>query len=359
MKQYYDLYPRVYDFGSRYWAYRNARKGKRNRTEVQRFENLLENNLIQIQNELMWKTYRQGRYREFYVTEPKRRLIMALPFRDRVVQWSIYMTLNPILERKYIYDSYACRVGKGAHKALQRLRYWLAKEPSLKYVLKLDVHKYFYRVKHDILLGIYGEFLKDDNLMWLLEHIIRANDGRLGLVDGSTTYNTRTGGVGMAVGNLVSQMSANVYLNEVDQFAKHGLRIKHYMRYMDDMLVLADNKRYLHEVRREIEEFLLARLALKTNIKTQIRPVTQGIEWVGFRVWPTHVKMRKSTSKRMKRRLKSLKRKNERGEVDFETVNQSVQSYFGILKHCDSYRLIQAVFGDNGWFRLKRVLSEE
>lgn len=277
---------------------------------------------------------------------------MALPFRDRVVQWSIYMTLNPILERKYIYDSYACRVGKGSHRALKRVHGWMRYNPGLKYVLKMDIHRYFYRVNHDILLSLYARFIKDDDLLWLLEHIIRANDGSLGLRDGSTTYNTRMGGVGMAVGNLVSQMSANVYLNEVDQFIKHKLRVKHYARYMDDLIILSDNKRDLHLFRREIEEFLLTRLALKTNEKTQIRPTRDGVEWVGYRVWPTHVKLRKSTAKRMKRRLKSLKRKYERGEVSLETVNQSVQSYFGILKHCNSYHLVESIFGRGGWFAL-------
>ena len=358
MKVYRNLYPQVYDYGSLYWAYRNARKGKRNRAEVQQFENLLEDNLIELQNELIWKTYRQSPYREFYVHEPKKRLIMALPFRDRVVQWSIYMTINPILERKYIHDSYACRIGKGTHKALARVYGWLRHNPDLKYVLKLDIHKYFYRVNHDILLSLYAKFIKDDDLLWLLEHIIRANDGRLGVAEGSITYETRACGVGMAVGNLVSQMSANVYLNEVDQFVKHKLKVKYYARYMDDLLVLADNKCYLHEVKAEIQEFLLTHLALKTNNKTQIRPVRDGIEWVGFRVWPTHIKMRKSTAKRMKRRLKALMRKYQRGEMDWQAVNQSVQSYFGILKHCNSYGLRNAIWGPDGWFVLQRGETE-
>lgn len=341
MKRYRNLYPQVYDFNSLYWAYRNARRGKTNRGEVLRFTARLEEHLITLQNELIWKTYKQAPYREFYVTEPKSRLIMALPFRDRVVQWSIYQLLMPIADRKFIFDSYACRPGKGTHAALDRLRYWLRGDPDRDklYVLKMDIHRYFYRVNHDILLSLYRKWIADDDLMWLIEHIVRASDGGLGIVEGSTDYDTKDTGVGMAVGNLLSQLSANIYLNEVDQFAKHRLRLKRYARYQDDILVLHHDKALLHRVRRDIECFLTDNLALVTNEKTQIRPVSQGIDWVGFRVWPTHVRLRKSTARRMRRRLRSLQRKYERGEVDFDTVHQSMQSYMGALKHCDSYGL--------------------
>lgn len=348
MKQYTNLYPKIYDFESLYLAYREARKGKRYRPEVVSFTDRLEEHLIGLQNELIWKTYRQSPYREFYVNEPKRRLIMALPFRDRVVQWSIYRTLAPILERKYIYDSYACRPGKGTHAALKRLSYWLKVNKNEKlYVLKLDMHKYFYRVNHDILLSLYRKFIADEDLMWLLEEIIRSNDGRLGIVENSLDYSERTYGVGMAVGNLVSQMSANVYLNELDQFAKHDLRLRYYIRYMDDICILHKDKKVLHKTRCVLEDFLTSKLALKLNPhKTQIRPAYQGIEWVGYRVWPTHIKLRKSTAKRMKRRLKSLAKKYERGEIGLNTVNQSVQSYIGILNHCNSYFLREKVFNE-------------
>lgn len=348
MKKYGHLYPLIYDFDSLYHAYRQARKGKRYRSEVLEFTDRLEEHLIELQNELIWHTYRQSPYREFYVHEPKRRLIMALPFRDRVAQWSIYQALNPILDCRYIRDSYACRSGKGTHAALARLVYWLRGIPGASdwYCLKLDVHKYFYRVNHDILIGLYEQILDDSELLWLLEHIIRSNDGGLGVVDGCQDYSLRSPGVGMAVGNLVSQMSANVYLNELDRFAKHGLRLQRYARYMDDVLVLSPSKAELHQARRAMEDFLISHLALRTNEKTQIRPVSQGIEWVGFRVWPSHTLLRKSTAKRMKRRLKALQRHYAEGRIGFTEANQSVQSYRGILLHCDSGPLREKVFGD-------------
>lgn len=357
LKRYGHLYEQVYDFDSLYEAYRKARRGKRYRQEVLEFTNRLEENLTILQNELIWHTYRQSPYREFYVREPKRRLIMALPFRDRVVQWSIYQALSPILERRYIRDSYACRPGKGTHAALGRLVYWLRGIPGARswYCLKLDVHKYFYRVNHDILMGLYQRLLDDPELIALLDHIIRSHDGGLGVVDGCQDYSLRTSGVGMAVGNLVSQMSANVYLNELDQYAKHGLRLRYYARYMDDVLVLHPSKAVLHRARRCMEDFLVSRLALRTNEKTQIRPVSQGIEWVGFRVWPDLVLLRKSGAKRMKRRLKALQRHYAEGRIGFQEVNQSVQSYRGILMHCDSGPLREKVFGELMFERKQQV----
>lgn len=345
MKRYSNIYPLIYDFGSLLTAYKNARKLKRYRNEVLKFSDRLEENLVLIQNELVWKTYKQSPYREFFVNEPKRRLIMALPFRDRVVQWSIYQNLSPMLERKYISDSYACRKGKGAHQALRCLRGWLGSIPDSKrwYYLKLDIHKYFYRVNHRILLSIYEKHFPDEDLLWLLEEIITANDGNLGLIDGSTDYDNRICGVGMAVGNLVSQMSANVYLNELDQFAKRELQIPHYTRYMDDVVCLSPNKRQLHEWRWAMEEFVEMRLALRSNSKTQIRPVSHGIDWVGYRLWPNIIRLRKSSAKRLKRRLKSLRDKFVSGTITFQEFDSSFQSYMGMLKHCSSDALKESI----------------
>lgn len=345
MKRHSCVYPKIYEFESLHKAYMNARKLKRFRNEVLKFSDRLEENLIVLQNELVWKTYCQSPYREFFVNEPKKRLIMALPFRDRVVQWSIYQTLEPALEKKYIADSFACRKGKGAHAALYRLYDWLENVPdSINwYYLKLDIHKYFYRVNHKILLSIYEKHFPDKDLLWLLERIITANDGYLGLVDGSVAYDARTSGVGMAVGNLVSQMSANVYLNELDQFAKRILGIDHYIRYMDDVLCLSPDKKQLHEWRYAIEEFIETSLALRTNSKTQIRPISHGIDWVGYRIWSGVIRLRKSSTRRLKRRLRKLQKDFIDQRIAFDEFDSSFQSYMGMLKHCTSDSLKESV----------------
>ncbi|MGB9825791.1 MAG: reverse transcriptase domain-containing protein, partial [Desulfofundulus sp.] len=170
---------------------------------------------------------------------PKKRLIMALPFRDRVVQWAIYRVINPLLDRQFIYDSYACRVGKGTHKAADRLQYWLRyldrRYPKV-YVLKLDISKYFYRVDHAVLKGILRKKIADRDLLWLLDTIIDGDGQKFGIPLGDHDFEfDRLADIGMPIGNLTSQLFANLYLNEADQYAKHQLRLKYYIRYMDEV----------------------------------------------------------------------------------------------------------------------------
>lgn len=349
IKRHGNLYPQIYDFENLVAAYKEARKGKRFRREVLEFTRNLEENLITIQNELIWRTYRVGRYREFFVCEPKKRLIMALPFRDRVVQWAIYRVLNPILERRYISDSYACRVGYGTHRAADRLQYWLrylARRYPKVYVLKLDISKYFYRVDHGVLMQILGRIIKDRDLMWLLDTIIRAENTKFGLSLGDHSFQReRVAECGMPIGNLSSQMFANLYLNELDQYTKHVLKVRHYIRYMDDVIILHPDKKYLWRLKEEIGAFLEDHLHLVLNNKTSVRPIAHGVDFCGYRIWPTHIKLRKKTALRMKHRLGYLQRAYTRGEVNFQKVNASVQSYFGLLKHCNSYNLRRELSG--------------
>jgi len=350
MKRYNNLYEQIYDFENLYEAYKEARKCKRYRDETLKFSSNLEENLIQIQNELIWKMYRVGRYREFYVYEPKKRLIMALPFKDRVVQWAIYRVLNPIYNKTFIEHSYACRIGKGTHKAAEKLQYWIRKvsrKSGRWYYLKLDISKYFYRVDHEVLIKILKRKIKDNNLMWLLELIIKSEETKFGLpLNGEPGECARIRNKGIPIGNLTSQLFANIYMNELDKFAKHTLKIKHYIRYMDDIIILEDNKKYLHYIKSEIESYLNNELKLHLNNKTAIRPITLGIEFVGYKLWPTHAKLKKKTALKIKRRLKYLKKAFNRKEINFSNVNATVQSYMGILKHCNSYYLRKKIFDD-------------
>lgn len=346
LKKLSGLYEKIYDFENLYQAYREARKSKRFRDDVLQFSSNLEENLIQIQNELIYREYKVGRYREFFIYDPKKRLIMALPFKDRVVQWAIYRQINPILDKQFIYDSYGCRVGKGTHKAADRLQYWMrqvARKPVKYYYLKLDITKYFYRINHQILMEILQKKIDDPDLLWLLSTIINCENTKFGLpLDADPDEcapEDRLADVGMPIGNLTSQMFANLYLNELDQYAKHQLRLHYYIRYMDDIIILHHDKKYLHAVKDDIERFLNNNLALHFNGKTAIRPISCGIEFVGFRIWPTHRKLKKKTVLKMKRRLKYLQKAYKRGEIGFAEVNNSVQSYFGLLKHCNSYNL--------------------
>ncbi len=348
MKRFTGLYDQIVDFENLFEAFRHASKSRRYRNDVLRFAWNLEENLIDIQNHLIHRTYEVGKYKEFYIYEPKKRMIMSLPFRDRVVQWAIYRVLNPILDRQFIHDSYACRVGKGMQAAGDRMQYWmrrLSRSHERPYYLKLDISKYFYRIDHDILVGILERKFKDPDLMWLLNKIIRCEDTNFGINLGDHEFSgERVSGIGMPIGNLTSQMFANLYLNELDQFAKHELGMHYYIRYMDDVVMLHPDKRVLHQVRDAIEYFLESKLRLTINNKTAIRPIADGLDFVGYRIWPTHRKLRKKTVKKMKARLKYLQKAYALGRVSVKDVNATVQSYLGYCKHTNSHRLREAIF---------------
>jgi retron-type reverse transcriptase len=367
MKRISGIYPKIYDFENLYEAYLSARKNKRYRDDVLKFSANLEENLITLQNELIWHTYEVGEYREFLISEPKKRLIMALPFRDRVVQLAIYSQLNPLLDKRYISASYACRKGKGSHAAADKLQYWLCKsgrQNTRLYALKMDISKYFYRVDHAVLLQIIERIIKDKELLELLKLIINSENDKFGLplsADMADPGETgRLPDIGMPIGNLTSQMFANLYLNELDKYAKQTLHISRYIRYMDDIIILHSDKNYLADVWQKIETFLGERLHLALNRKTSIRPVKDGIEFVGYRIWATHRKLRKSSSKKLKRGLKHIQHAYSLG-ADIANARNALSSYLGIMKHFNSYSLFIKIFGDwsengkrGGWFALRR-----
>ena len=285
-----NIYEKIYDFENLHKAWEEARKGKRYRDDVLIFNRNYEEQLINIQNHLIYETYEVGKYHTFYVYEPKKRLIMSLPFKDRIVQWAIYRQLFPLYEKTFIFDSYACRKGKGTHKAADRLQYWLRqteRKPERYYYLKMDISKYFYRVDHDILLKILARRIKDQRLLNLLEKIINCESMNFGLPPGKepdeVEVSDRLGNKGMPIGNLTSQMFANIYLNEVDQYAKHELGLHYYIRYMDDIIILHHDKKYLAEVKELLRAFLSDELRLDLNNKTAIRPCSMGVDFAGER----------------------------------------------------------------------------
>ena len=275
---------------------------------------------------------------------------MALQFRDRVVQWAIYRHLNPWFDRQFIYDSYGCRDGKGTHRAADRLQYWMRQVNRRKeryYYLKLDISKYFYRVDHKILMEILGKKIEDRDLLDLLERIVNCEHTAFGLPAFTNPEDCppeeRLYDTGMPIGNLSSQLFANIYLNELDQYAKHELRLHFYIRYMDDIIILHHDKQYLHQIKDEIEIFLWEKLRLNLNNKTAIRPISHGIEFVGFRIYATHRKLKKASAKKMKARLKYVRAAFERGEIDAESLRATEASYMGMMKHFNSHGLRKAL----------------
>lgn len=338
-----NCYETICEYEWLYDSYLEARKCKRYRDDVLKYTDDLEENLIETQNELLWKTYKVGRYRPFYVHEPKLRLVMALQFRDRVVQWSIYKLLYPFYDKMFIEDSYACRRNKGTHKAADKLQYWLRQVSRKKgrwYYLKLDISKYFYRVDHRTLLDILRKRIKDERLMWLLDTIVNCEDMKFGLPAGMSPEECAEDcwleDVGMPIGNLTSQLFANIYLNELDQHCKHELKLHYYIRYMDDVIILLDDKKELDIIKDDIERFLNEELRLSLNNKTAKRPIEMGVNFVGLMIWPTHRKLKKQTARRMIRNAKKMCMELRSGDLSREEFQRKVASYNGILEHCDS-----------------------
>lgn len=343
-----DVYDRICEYEELYQSHLEARKGKRYRDDVLLFTDKLEENLIELQNELIWQSYKVGKYRQFYVREPKLRLVMALQYRDRVVQWDIYKQLYPFYDKMFIEDSYACRREKGSHKAADRLQYWLrqvSRKPGKWYYLKLDISKYFYRVDHLVLFDILSRRIKDPRLMQLLSEIINSEDTRFGLPAGLSpeecTEDMWLADVGMPIGNLTSQLFANLYLNELDQLCKHELHVHYYIRYMDDVIILLDDKRELARLKAIIEDFLNSVLHLDLNKKTAIRPCILGVEFVGYHIWATHRKLKKQTARRMIRNVKRMCEQMAAGTLSREEFDRTAASYNGVLRHCNSYGLKQ------------------
>lgn len=341
------LLERIYSWENLLEAYHEAARDKWYRNDVTAFAARLEENLISIQNDLMWRTYTVGRYRQFYVTELKKRLVMALGFRDRVVQWAIYRQINQELDNGMIYHSYGCRVEKGTTRAADRLQYWCTlvdRKPERWHYLKLDISKYFYRVDHEVLLGILRrKYPDEDGLLWLMETIINCDHTPFGLPPGKSADEVppseRLFEVGMPIGNLTSQLLANVCLNELDQYIKHELKCHFYVRYMDDMVLLAEEAATLNEWRVLIEDYLNRILHLELNSKTTIGLVCRGITFVGCRIYPGYRKPTPNTVRKMKARMRYIAKEYEAGLIDFDAVDATMQSYFGMLGHCAAYGL--------------------
>ena len=334
MKRHHSLYSQIYDLDNLEAAWRKTRLGKRYDNEVLTFGYDPLGNLIELHNELVWKTYRIGRYREFIVREPKERLIQSLPLRDRIVQQALHQVIEPIFDTGFIYDSYACRKGKGTHKAMKRLKYFLCaarrkwgSDTPIHY-LHCDIRKYFPHIDHDILYELVCRKIKDKDTLRLIRAIID-----------SSTCNP-----GLPIGSLFSQLSANIYMNVVDQFVKHDLRERFYLRYMDNFIVIHLDKKHLQDVKREIEGVLNNRLRLELNPKvTIIGRAGQGIDFVGYRVYADRVKVRRDGIKRMKRRLKSMQAMYRKGIMTLPDITKRIHSWLGHCSHADASGMVSSV----------------
>ena len=367
MKTYNRLFNQICSFENLLLAARKAQDGKRFQEEVARFNFHLERELYRLQEELQTRIYRPGPYHEFHIYEPKLRKISAAPYRDRVVHHALCNVIEPIFDRTFIFDSYACRKGKGTHKAVNWFTEFCRKSD---YVLKCDIKKYFPSIDHGILETRFRKKIRDANVLWLMDLIVDFSNPQEGLLDEQDTARDRPspygswdilGAVrdgfslpdeagtvrrrGIPIGNLTSQFYANIYLNGFDHFVKETLKCKHYIRYVDDFVVLDNDKARLHQVKAEMEAYLAQHLRLRLHEhKCQISPVKTGTDFLGYRVFPTHRLLRQTSVTRARRRLRRLQRDYAAGEISQEAVKHSVQSWLGHVKHADTYGLRRAIF---------------
>ena len=344
MKTHNRLFQKIYAFENLLNAARKAQRGKRFQDPVARFNFHLEKELYRLQTELQTQTYRPGPYHEFHIYEPKLRKISAAPYRDRVVHHALCNIIEPIFDPTFIFDSYACRKGKGTHKAVDRFTAFNRKNT---YVLKCDIKKYFPSIDHEILKTLFRRKIRDAHVLWLLDLIVDNSNPQEYVHeyfegdDLLTPLNRRRG---IPIGNLTSQFFANIYLNGFDHFVKEGLRCRYYIRYMDDFVVLDKDKAHLHQVKHEMAGYL-AQLRLKLHThKCQVFPIKDGTDFLGYQVFPTHRRLRPSSVRRARRRLRVLREDYESGKISWQDVNHSVQSWLGHVKHADTYGLRRAIF---------------
>jgi len=310
------------------------------------FEKNIEEELFKLQGQLAGKTYTPGDYREFTIYERKPRKISAAPYRDRVVHHALCNVIEPIFEKAFIFDSYACRKGKGTHQAVERFTEFCRKN---KFILKMDIKKYFPSMDHAILLEKIGRKIKCPDTLWLIKKIIDGSNRQEGVCEyfpGDDLLTPVQRRRGIPIGNLTSQFFANIYLDGLDHFAKEKLRCMYYIRYVDDISIFGNDKRALWTVLDQIGEFLAGdRLKLHPQ-KTYVAPVAIGVDHLGYRIYPTHRRLRKDNSMQFRRKLAKMARLFKRGRMSLARVNESVQSWIGHARHADTYGLRRDIFGN-------------
>lgn len=323
-----NLWSRVLEWENLITAAREASRNKRYHSEVMRFNAGLEENLLRIRRLLQAGEWRPGPYREFEVFEPKRRVIHAPAFADRVLHHALVQVIGPYFERRFIEHSYACRVGKGTHAASERLSSMLRSAEArwgTVYVLKADVTKYFYSIDHDILLRIVARTIGDKEVLNLLRVLVKGAD----CIEGNR---------GLPLGALTSQLLANVYLDQLDHFIKDTLGVRYYVRYMDDFVLLHNDKAELWRLLAEIRDFLACELHLTLNNKTRVFPASHGVDFAGYRHFSGYKLPRKRNVRRARKRFAGLSRCYADGRVDIDTVRCCVASFVGYMKHCKGWK---------------------
>ena len=321
-----NVYDKSLTYHKLFNAYKNACIGKGNKKNVLMYSKDVERNIIKIKSELENSNYKIGSYNTFVIYEPKIRIIKALPFKDRIVQqWYIKEFIKPYILPRFIYDSYACIDGKGTHKAVDRLQYFMNKMKinNNYYVLKCDIRKFFNNIDKDILFHIMKKYISDSKLLLLTSILIFDDNSNKGL----------------AIGNYTSQYFANIYLNELDYFVKYDLKIKYYIRYMDDFVILLDNKEECKFIKNKIEIFLKEKLNLELNNRSIYFPSRLGIDFCGYRIFNDYRLVRKRCIRKINTCIKKWNKLAINKKLDIKKMDLSINSIYGHIKHGNCFRL--------------------
>ena len=330
------------NFDNLYEGYLEAISGRRYKPEImeagQRIEMIIQQLIIELNN----GSWQPQTYYEFECrTEVKRRIIHAPTFRDRIIHHGLDRIVKPLFEKKFIYDSYACRKGKGTHRATKRVQKFMQKARKRYdrvYVLQCDISKYYPSIDHEILKNEIRRTIKDERVLWLWDLLI-------------DRFNEDTGR-GIPIGSLISQLSANIYLNPLDHFIKECIGAEFYVRYMDDFIIISDDKRKLWDILADIKWFVECQLKLKLNPKTKIYPASRGIDFAGYRIFTDYLLPRKRNVKAAKLRFKDISWKYRHGRASIEDVNCRVASFMiGYCKHCKAMRSANSTLK---WLKLRK-----
>lgn len=300
-------------------AWKEFLPGKRKRKDVQEFHVNLMDNILKLHYNLVYHKYEHGGYKAFRVYDPKTRNIHKATVSDRLLHYAIYRQLYPFFDKTFIFDSYSCRLEKGTHKAIVRFNQFFLKvsrnNAKTCWVLKGDVRKFFASIDHKILINILKEYIPDENIIWLLNKVINSFQVEIGK--------------GLPLGNLTSQLFANIYLNKFDRFIKHKIKAKFYIRYADDFVILSDDKFWLENQMFRIKEFLWFSLSLEIHPnKIFIKTMASGVDFLGWVNFPGYRTLRQTTKKRMFRKLRENGYKED-----------SLNSYLGMISHGDSFKI--------------------
>lgn len=324
-------------------AHRKAMIGKRSNQKATASNYRFMIDLLEIQRELVNGTYVPLPYRRRLITEPKVRRIEAPAFKDRIVHHAMHSVLSPFYERHFIHDSYACRPNKGIHRAMARVQHFLRASPNM-YVCKIDISKYYGSVNHGKLRKLLGQKVEDPKLLKLLDIIIASSDSGTEydyLFPPDSYFHTK-GRRGIPIGNLTSQLFANIYLHEADMYAKQTLKIRNYIRYMDDILLFSSDKKELHEWQAKLTEFLYEELYLTVNPrKVRVYPARLGVDFVGYILYPNTRRVRASSVRRFRRRFHKKLNGLIEGRTNLWSVNATFEAWSAHVMHGNGRPLIE------------------